>query len=152
LLIIEFICYIVSVSSRNSTGLSAISDCICLGYSATYECNVSGLGSTIWTGTAFSNCPNNRIVLRHTQFSSPAGTTGACNSGAIVGQSIGVQDTDCYTSQLDVSVTTDVIGSTIVCSHNDGSGETEVGRSTLTATTGTAIAIDISVPNPCSKK
>lgn len=131
----------LSVSSRNS-GLSLISQCICPGYNATYECSISGIGRTIWTGTGFRNCPGNvdRIILRHNQFSSLGGAIGTCNSGTIVGQSIGVQDADCYISQLDVFVTSDIVGTTIVCSHDNGSAEfMEVGRSTLTTTTGTII-------------
>ena len=131
----SFNAQLLSVSSRNSE-LSLVSQCVCPGYNATYECSIPGVGRTIWTGTGFNNCPSNRIILRHNQFSSPGGAIGTCNSGAIVGHSIGVQDTDCFISQLDVFVTSNIVGTTIFCSHDNGSAEAEVGRSTLTTTTG----------------
>ena len=79
-----------------------------------------GRGSTVWTGTAF-NCSssNNDILLLHSHFSSTEGGYGSCNNGAIVGRSLGVEG-NYYTSQLNVTVTTDVAGKTVECFYDDG--------------------------------
>ena len=68
--------------------------------------------ATFWTGTAF-NCisKHNEISLGHGRFLSAA---GECNKGAIVARSVSVQNS-LYTSQLNVTVTPDIAGKTIMC-------------------------------------
>ena len=74
-----------------------------------------GGGSTIWRGSAFTNCPNNFINLCHSLFNgSERVVTGDCNDRAIIRRSIGVVD-NCYTSQLSVIVSTDLNNETIQC-------------------------------------
>lgn len=41
-----------------------------------------------------------------------------CNNGDIVGQSLGVQGNN-YTSQLNVTITPDTAGKTIICAYDD---------------------------------
>ena len=113
-----------------------ITECICQGYNATFECSVVGPGSTVWRGSGFRDCTNNRITLFHSQFT--GGTVGICNDGAIVGRSIGVEN-DCYTSQLNVFVSSDVIGTSVFCSYDDGLNEFDRGNLTVTLTTGKCI-------------
>ena len=122
----------IAALARNN-GLSVISECICQGYNATYECNVVGPGSTVWRGNGFRDCTNRRVTLFHSQFS--GGTVGTCNSGAIVGRSIGVEN-NCYTSQLNIFVTPNVIGTVVFCAYDNGLNEIDVGNSTVTLTTG----------------
>ena len=90
-----------------------------LGYVSTYECTVEGtiLGYTVWRGSAF-DCTNEEMSLRHRHFTSESGVAGQCNNGSIVGQSLGVQDGQ-YTSQLNVTVTADIIGKNIECVYTD---------------------------------
>ena len=109
------------------------SECICQGYNATFECSVMGPGSTVWRGSGFRDCSDNRISLFHSQFSE--GTVGTCNNGAIVGRSIGVENSS-YTSRLDVLVSPDLIGTNISCSYDDGLNEFNRGNSTIILTTG----------------
>ena len=70
-------------------------------------------GATIWMGTAF-DCPNNEITLLHSLFKLSHGSYGYCNNRAIVATSLAVEDSH-YTSQLNVTLTYDVIGKTITC-------------------------------------
>ena len=70
-------------------------------------------GATAWSGSAF-DCPNNEITLLHSLFKSGHGAIGVCNNGAIVAQSLGVENSY-YTSQLTVTLTSGVIGKTIMC-------------------------------------
>ena len=96
-----------------------------------YECTTVGPVSTTWRGTAFAcQGSGNRILLRHTQFALPGGTSDSCNSGNIVGSSYMV-DNQCYTSRLNVTYNPALSGETIVCVHNNGASETEIGRSTI---------------------
>jgi hypothetical protein len=46
-----------SLSGVNGSGLVQLNDCTCLGYTQTFECNVCGVGSTVWNGTFF-DCEN----------------------------------------------------------------------------------------------
>ena len=70
-------------------------------------------GATVWSGTAF-DCPNNEITLLHSVFKSGHRAFGICNNGAILAWSLQVVDSY-YTSQLKVTLTSDVVGKTIMC-------------------------------------
>ena len=98
-----------------------------------YECTVSGSGTTIWDGSAF-RCPGDRVILRHSQFKS--GTSDSCNGGEIVGHSIGVVGNVCFTSQLNVTVGSNMDGETVSCTHNVDANTTVVGMHTIAITTG----------------
>ena len=71
-----------------------------------------GAEATLWRGTAFGN--DCEVTLNHSRFSDIGGTAGTCNDLSIIGHSIG-QPNDCYTSQLTVSVTSNLINKTIEC-------------------------------------
>ena len=108
------------------------SGCICPGYTLTYECTVIGelLGATIWEGSAFS-CLSDEITLLHRQF--PESARGQCNSGSIVGRSLRIDNGSYYTSQLNVTVSSDMIGKSIVCFYDNQSGIKElVGNLNIT--------------------
>ena len=92
------------------------SGCVCPGDTLTYECTIEGFGFTIWTGTAL-DCQYN-IALRHSQFSSTYGAFGTCNNGAIVARGLSVEGNN-YTSQLNVTVTSDIAGKTITCFYDN---------------------------------
>ena len=98
-----------------------------------YECTTVGSFSTIWKGSAF-DCPGmgNEILLRHTQFSAPEGTSGQCNSGNIVASSVGVDD-QCFTSRLNVTYNPALLGATVMCVHDS---VTTIGESTISVRTG----------------
>lgn len=100
-----------------------------------FECTTVGPGSTIWNGTAF-DCPmsSNEISLRHTQFHNRM-TKADCNNGNISVASVRVEN-DCYTSQLNVTISSRIDNNTIVCSHENNGNITNVGTKTLTLTTG----------------
>ena len=89
--------------------------CGCPQYTVTYECTVEGDGLTLWKGDAM-NCTDadNEIVFRHSQFDN---VTKICNAGAIRGQSLSIVDKE-YTSQLNISLTSELIGQNITCIHN----------------------------------
>ena len=91
-------------------------------------------GATVWRGTAL-NCTmsDHEIVLLHSRFESNTGTLRICNNGAIVGRSLRVENNSSYTSQLNVTVSSDMIGESIECAHDHGTTDT-IGSSTLTAT------------------
>ena len=52
--------------------LVVLSECVCPGRELRLECTVVGLGTTVWSGTAF-DCPgqaHSEILLCHIQFDS----------------------------------------------------------------------------------
>ena len=99
--------------------MTDISGVACPGNVLTYECDITGPGNTIWNGTAFY-CPSksNEIILRHSQFSTESGTSGSCNDRtSIEVRSVGVTNS-CFSSQLNITVTSDLKNRTIRCSHS----------------------------------
>lgn len=113
-----------------------------------YECTIIGSNSSIsttWKGTAF-NCPGsgNEIVLRHSQFTAPGGVNVSCNNGNIRGLSVDMEDNQCCTSQLNVTYGPALLGDTIMCVHNTGTSDMDIGESTIGVRTGnTLLAIII---------
>ena len=67
---------------------------------------------------------SNEIVLLHSRFESNTGTLRMCSNGAIVGRSLRVEDNGGYTSQLNVTVSSDMIGESIECAHDHGTTDT----------------------------
>ena len=105
----------VSCHSLCKYNVKLTGECACLGDTLTYSCTVLGSagGATVWSGTAF-DCPTNEITLLHSVFKSGHRVYGVCNNGAIVAQRLGVENSY-YTSQLNVRLTSDVVGKTVTC-------------------------------------
>ena len=93
-------------------------------------------GATVWRGTAL-NCTmsDHEIVLLHSRFELDTGTLRMCNNGAIVGRSLRVESNSGYISQLNVTVSSDMIGESIECAHDNGTTET-IGSLTINTTKG----------------
>ena len=70
-------------------------------------------------------------MLRHTQFAS-GGAVGTCNNGAINARSVSVENTNCFTSQLNVTLSPSLNGRTVECAHDDTSTTTVIGTTTVT--------------------
>ena len=107
-----------------------------------FQCTVNGSirrgGSTVWKGTAFSDC---EITLQHLRFSRAANTSeslqGQCDNGhmTLIGRSVRVEN-ESYTSQLEVLVKPghDEIPLkkfNIKCVHDNGSVEIDIGSITI---------------------
>ena len=109
--------------------------CQCPGDIVTYECTVIGGqgGTTVWTGSAF-HCPSSdhMIQLVHGHFASEKGSVRYCNDGDIVARGLRVENNS-YTSQLNVTLTSDLAGESIECFHDDGINFTTVGLLNITA-------------------
>ena len=106
--------------------VSISNDCIRPCDTVTYECTVVGSpgGLTVWAGDFFVHCLNGKRVmtLRHspTQVGETSEFTDrTCNNGSIVGRIIRVEN-DSYTSQLNVTLTSDIVGRSIECSYDNG--------------------------------
>ena len=104
--------------------------CIYPGYNLTYECAIMGdsFGFTVWQGSAF-DCKIREITLRHRLFT--YGVAGECNNGSIVAQSLREQD-GLYTSQLNVTFTTALIGKSIECVYDSLVNTSTVGSLNIT--------------------
>lgn len=112
---------------------------VCPGRIIMFECTVNGsLGdSTVWQGTALSDCEdNNEITLPHIRFEN--GTLRQCKNGSITGRSMRVDDYNTssnyslYVSQLVIVVQPEMIGKSIKCVHDDISEPTvKIGNISL---------------------
>ena len=125
--------YVVRIFAANSVIGNA--DCTCPEDILVLTCIVDGGVITLWRGTAFS-CPttNNEILLRHTLIASRT-ASGACNNGAIVGRGLGEED-NVYTSQLNVTVSSDLNSQTIECAYDDGIRTNVVFTTVITVLSG----------------
>ena len=104
------------ISAENVFSSPLNSSCACPNQNLTFQCTITGDGATIWGGSAFSCAGSgNEIILRHNSFA--IGTSKECNGGAIFGQSLVVQS-DQYTSQLFVNVSTELNSRTVRCTSN----------------------------------
>ena len=84
------------------------------------ECTVTGGGATVWQGTIFDGCQNNKITLRHSGFTSGTIIQESCGArGLVVGRSVSVADGS-FTSQLLVNISEDLFGRTIECANKSG--------------------------------
>ena len=102
----------------------------------TFECSVMRGSNTVWEGTAFYCASSgNVITLLYSRFNDEGGTHATCNNGAIKGRSLRIAERT-YTSQLVVSVSSEMIGESIVCTADDGLNANQVGGVTLATTTG----------------
>ena len=112
------------------------SDCACFGQTLTFECKVMGVGSTVWSGSTF-DCPLREIVLRHSQFLTQSGT---CSGGAIVAQGLSVVNS-CFTSRLNLTLSSSLNGKSIKCALHNSSGTTVLGTIFVNITSGTTITL-----------
>ena len=99
------------------TDAAPASGCVCPGDTLTYECTTMGT-DTAWFGTAFNCLGGHSILLRHSTFLDRR-AYGSCNDGSIVARGISIEGNH-YTSQLNVTVTPDIAGTTIVCYNLNG--------------------------------
>ena len=120
---------IIGTTSEAIPGCETVNECVCPGDKLIYRCTLQGspTGVTVWSGTTFSGCLHNDIVLQHHQFTPTGGSTGTCNNGAIVGQILGVQGNN-YTSQVNVTITPETAGKTIMCSYDALDGQNTMNK------------------------
>ena len=84
------------------------------------ECTITGRGATVWQGTIFDGCQNEKITLRHSEFTSGIVINGSCGTRQpIIGRSISVANRS-FISQLLVNVSEDLMGKTIECANESG--------------------------------
>ena len=94
-------------------------------------------GSTIFRGRSFKfiNCSGNadRLALFHSQFNRPQDIKRSCNNGTIIARSLHGEN-GTYTSQLSITVTSELIGDVIECVHDNGSAINVVGMAIINNT------------------
>ena len=75
----------------------------------------------MWGGNAFDCASSdNEIYLLESHFNSSERSSITCNNGMIMGR-INRIDGGFYTSQLSVTVSSDLIGKSVSCAQSDGS-------------------------------
>ena len=111
----------LGTSVTSNLTLIPTNGCGCYGKTLTYECTIMGGpgGATVWTGSALGDCASEEIVLFHRRFTEPHGTVRSCINGAATAQSINVHNNlKIYTSRLNITVTNNVAGATIMCIYD----------------------------------
>ena len=78
------------------------------------------------------------ITLFHSDFGIPGAARAVCNNGAVVGYNIGVEN-NCYTSNLDILVSSGLNGRTVECIMDDGVTNMLIDTATLSITTSKTI-------------
>ena len=110
--------------------------CACPGDTVTYECTVlSGSGGiTVWEGDFFHCSSGTQLIeLLHIPLTSePEGevfVTQMCNDGDIMGRIIRAGNNS-FTSQLNVTLTSDYAGRDIECISDNGTDTHSIGLAT----------------------
>ena len=128
---------VLLISAQTELIVPSNSGSVCPGDVLTYICTARGPGNTLWKGSAFHcSSTQNEIILQHSRYDSPGGTTRYCNDRAIVGQSIRVENNDCYISQLNVTISSDMNNKTIECAHTNTTGLNTISVHTLSILSG----------------
>ena len=98
-----------------------VSSCVCPGRELVLECTLTGGGASVWQGTIFDGCQNEKITLRHSQFTSgsPLLSESCGTRGLIVGRGVSVAN-ESFTSQLTVAFSENLINKTIECANESG--------------------------------
>ena len=73
------------------------------------------------------------LILPHSLFNESQGVKRTCNNGTIVGRSLSVKN-GTYSSQLSITVTSELIGDTIECAQDNGTHIYEVGMAIINYT------------------
>ena len=117
------------------SGLFLTNDCACPGNNLIFECTVVGAdgGTTQWTGDAIHSCSVPVIFLRHRDFITGTTQSMVCNGGEIIIRSLRVES-DCYTSQMDISFSNTLINRTVICAYDNGTHAVDVGSVSVGAT------------------
>ena len=108
---------------ENAAKFVQITSCTCLGHVVTYECTIMrGLG-TVWRGNAFDCASSdNEIYLLESHFnSSERSSIMHMQQWDMITGRINRIDGGFYTSQLSVTVSSDLIGKNVSCAQSDGS-------------------------------
>ena len=116
-------------------------DCSCPGYNLTFECTVAGDigGATVWKGEVFQNSCMTPIFLRHREFMQ--GVSAVCSNNDVILHAVSLHvesfdtENNCssYTSQLNITYSTSLIGSTIVCAYDNGTQVIPVDSRSITS-------------------
>jgi hypothetical protein len=102
------------------------SECVSLNDILIFECSfttgISG-SSIVWQGTAFDCPPINEVVILISRFTS---ISHSCNNETIVGWNVvkpNDSSIDTYTSRLNVTISSDMMGKNITCYYDNGTME-----------------------------
>ena len=109
-------------------------DCFCPRDVLTYECTVEGGIATVWSGSALGcTSSNNEIVLLHSRYKSNESSKDVKECGKAVAVGVRVEN-NIYTSQLNLTISSDMFGKEIICTEDTGNETQEIGVQTITTT------------------
>ena len=92
----------------------------------------SYFGTTVWSGSAF-DCIGGEISLLHSSYNCTelcGHAYGDCNDGSIVAQGLRIEN-GTYISQLNVSVSADMIGRSIECLYDTSNSTITLGSAII---------------------
>jgi hypothetical protein len=110
---------------ENLVELSVSNDCFRPCDTVMYECTVIGDqgGFTVWMGDFFHCSSGKRVMeLQHSPTrvgDTPEFTDRTCNNGSIMGRII-LAENGIFISQLNVTLTSDIVGRSIECAYDNG--------------------------------
>lgn len=106
--------------------------CVCPRQTLTLECNVIGAGMIVLTyqeGSPTCMGLSSELTLLHSRYNATGGDSGSipCSKGTIVGRILRVEK-DCFTAQVQVKFSDDMIGNVISCEYDNGTSTMLVGH------------------------
>ena len=105
--------------------LRQVNSCVCPGCELVFECTVEDGSATVWQGTVFNGCQNNKTILRR---SSTLMINQTCGTRRPISAYITSVTNESVTSRLTVWLIQEINGSKVQCANENGHifGETLV--------------------------
>ena len=112
--------------------------CTCPGDQLILKCTVTSgkAGTTIFrkipsfTDCSVTDTTEQEIVLLHSKFNDNIAAI-TCNNNSIVGRSLKIENGSRYASQLQVTISSELVGGIIECLHDNGIAISLVGNITI---------------------
>lgn len=119
---------ILGCEGQNETTSST---CVCPGGIVTYECTVFG-GAEVTTVWDFFRCSTGKRVIELVHRQREHFNSHTCNDGKVVARIVRVENTS-FISQLNITLTHDIIRKSIECISDNGASTERVGSMNLTS-------------------
>ena len=114
---------------QDLTRIGPIEDeCLCPGDVITYECTAGeNATNVVWKGSALNCSSTDNAIILPLRGQNNTSRVGTCNNDTISGKIVRIDKNGIFTSQLNVTLTDEVIEKDIECAYDDGITEVPMG-------------------------
>ena len=120
-----FFQFMMNIGLLQGNGLRQVTSCVCSGCELVFECTVEDGSATVWQGSVFNGCQNNKTILRRT---STLMINQTCGTRRPISAYITSVTNESVTSRLTVWLIQEINDSKVQCANESGHifGETYI--------------------------